>query len=878
MGLPIERSFSNLSFENKLVVTLVEDLENRLRSVHGIGSKRSTEARTNNGFDAPERPLFIFQHKIRNGMRLRDDTLEGLDSMQFVSMDKSEAETDTGQDTDSSRSTRVGDLLRENTSIQLYRPDILAYPLIDTKNIQQLGFFAGTEIVWGVENEANGSGVVSTWVDTWKAKSKFELSRISGKIISFHPSPGILDDNTWFAIIKRGKAGDFYSHDLLVGKIVRGSVFNSCISKTYVLMRFDTTDDNRIDLVYASASKKLHLRMQDALRVNELNSCTKVLPGRDSSVCLDISQWNSKSGLVKVDEENFIVKSMTRKPDRHEIMLHEAVSIRRFIRPFWSKKGKSPSTKPSWYPGRYRTLEYWPHNRSDSSQSGLKLSEAIRRLKPGDRLLVHEGIYSMPRRFDVRLKGLEDKPILVEAAAGERVVITRADDRENLMDIRNSEYIVISGFEFIGGSTGIRIRSSNNIMVENCSIHDIGNVGIAANSDSMTRLYIVDNEIFNTDGHAEGIYLGSHDGTATVSNCVISGNYIHDLGAGPENQGDGIEVKDGSHGNLIQRNFITRTKYPNITVYSSGGRVEQPNRIDQNVLFDSEDCGIQVNSEAVIQGNLMFTKRFGVVSRPFMEEPHNLNISNNTILAEGFCLKASQWNSRSIVFTKNKMYSRDKQYFYSGSGLAISSDNTFVQNLPKGLHDQNYTRFMQAETSTKTASRDERGILDSFGFLIDDSVDSKGTAKYGSIRHTHTDSMQAEDGHDEYVFNDIQCRAVDDKTIELTLPRAAGIAIGADSIRVSLLSGNGEYRIDALSIVASLHRNYGTIDLWAKDDQQGVYFRSIDISSELATSGVFHLNLVATLLDPDPIAFRTCDQQGNLLVGSSKGLLCIPKN
>jgi hypothetical protein len=726
--------------ENPRVVALRDELKNLESSAQRYGPKHPISAIIKSKIEATQMALSSMLEEIENekaenlipASSAVQNALSSENSAHSSSNVKVYPSTNQMDLFPRSLSERIGLRLVDDQKAPVYRTDIIAYPFIDTRNMNEVGFFPGTDIAWGLESKPNGNGSISTWVNSWRVKSKAEFARSNGEFICFHPSNHILKDGTWFSVIQMATKGGLSSYELVIGRIVRGTVWESCMSQIDVLMRFDSKDDGSFEMSYNPDSKKLQLQSRESIKIKELKSSVIIVPDEASSILLDLSHCSSKHPLEPLGVEGSNFGFIPGSSDTTFIWSTDVLSARKYIRPFWTKVGKMPSTKPSWYPEQYETIEYWPESYSDPSLSGAKLAAKVNALKPGERLLIHEGIYSIPHRFDVRLRGRIDAPIVIEAAAGERVIITRADDRENLIDIGDSEYLILLGLEFVGGSTGVRIRSANNVVVSSCVIHDVGNVGIAANSHSITGLHILDNEIFNTDGHGEGVYLGAHDGSASVSGSIVSGNYIHDLGNGSEgNQGDGIELKDGCFGNVIQENFIARTKYPNITVYSAGGRSKHPNRILRNVLLVSDDCGIQVNAEAHVEGNLIFNRRFGVVSKPFIEEPHSLSILNNTILTEGYCLKASQWNRNSISFSNNRMYSRDRRYFYAGTGLSTSSDNMRMPNLPTGFREENYLRFMPTGSDSGKISAEVVGFLDDFGFLMNNSIGLHGNRSPG---------------------------------------------------------------------------------------------------------------------------------------------------
>ena len=217
----------------------------------------------------------------------------------------------------------------------------------------------------------------------------------------------------------------------------------------------------------------------------------------------------------------------------------------------------------------------------------------------------------------------------------------------------------------------------------------------------------MDNEIYQTKGNGEGIYAGSHDGTRTTHDSFFVGNYIHDLASGADSQGDGIEIKNRSYGNTVKWNYIVGTKYPGITVYGTGEADKPMNIIQENILLESEDCGIHVTANALVQGNWISGKNTGIASKPFGKiEPTNVRILGNTILTDTFGIKASQWNRSDNWIANNLIYSKTRNYFHSGFGKALYLSNQLVCDLEEGS---------DLERKAKTASNRLLTSNDLFG-------------------------------------------------------------------------------------------------------------------------------------------------------------------
>lgn len=161
-------------------------------------------------------------------------------------------------------------------------------------------------------------------------------------------------------------------------------------------------------------------------------------------------------------------------------------------------------------------------------------------VNPGDEIVLHAGIYSDSRRLEISQRGSKDKPIVIRASDGARVIIRRPDARQNSINLLGCQFLILRGIEITGGSSGIRIGGKDGhaakfITLENLHIHHIGGVAVTANFSGETYESMIfrGNHIHHTAGHGEAFYLGSNnaeDGSTTgyIYNSIIENNYIHD--------------------------------------------------------------------------------------------------------------------------------------------------------------------------------------------------------------------------------------------------------------------------------------------------------------------------------------------------------------
>jgi hypothetical protein len=293
-------------------------------------------------------------------------------------------------------------------------------------------------------------------------------------------------------------------------------------------------------------------------------------------------------------------------------------------------------------------------------------------LQPGDELVLHGGRYSQScRRAIANLHGTPDRPIVIRAAAGEHPVLTRprranGDYAHNNLEIVNSSHLIIRGLTFEGGDTGVRFVGENaDITFEDNEIRETGNNALALNSGNSSRFRIRRNHIHHTGlctagpTEGEGMYLGCNNNRCRVTDSVIERNHIHHLRGTSEGGNDGIEVKTGSHGNVIRGNVIHDTtigqQFPCIFVYGGGPAV---NVVDGNLVWGCGE-GIQVVSDAVIQNNVILSSSLaGITAAPHAQvrQVRNVSIVNNTVAGHPTCLFLRWTGATDVVLANNGVY------------------------------------------------------------------------------------------------------------------------------------------------------------------------------------------------------------------------------
>ena len=313
----------------------------------------------------------------------------------------------------------------------------------------------------------------------------------------------------------------------------------------------------------------------------------------------------------------------------------------------------------------------------------------IQGLDPGDTLVLGGGTYTLSSYFAITLQGTSALPIVIRAKADEHPVIEYAGNAQNIVNIVNSRFLTLEGIEFTGGSRGLRFTGGSDITVRNCHMHHTGDNAISANDagNDYARFQFIHNEIDHTGGTGEAFYLGCNNDGCQFHDSLIANNYIHDLDGSSVSQGDGIEIKQGSYANIVRDNVIHGTRYPGITLYDTHGNGD-PNIIERNLVWSSEDNGIQVTADAIVRNNIVLGAAANAIASNTVQggSASNLTIVNNTLLmASGNGIRLNGV-SGAVIVANNAIYAPHGYAIRAtGSTGFVSASSNAGQGDPLGV-------------------------------------------------------------------------------------------------------------------------------------------------------------------------------------------------
>jgi MYXO-CTERM domain-containing protein len=297
---------------------------------------------------------------------------------------------------------------------------------------------------------------------------------------------------------------------------------------------------------------------------------------------------------------------------------------------------------------------------------------AMNALAPGDELVLAGGTYTLTDAWHITMVGTEQAPIVVRAKDGDIPHLQRPAADQNVIDFDMVRYATFRGIEVSGGSHGLRLIDVSFMTIEGCDVHDTGDVAISANSGgSYEGLRILRNNIHHTNNTGEGMYLGCNNDECRVHDSLIEGNWVHHTNGPTVDQGDGIELKEGSYGNVIRDNVIHDTNYPCILTYSTVGN-GAPNIIERNVMWNCGDHGIQSAADAIIRNNIILgSGSNGIAMQPHQSgAPSNLEVVHNTVLHPSNSAITVSGAAGAILIANNAVYAQNGAAIDVGGDLA----------------------------------------------------------------------------------------------------------------------------------------------------------------------------------------------------------------
>ena len=246
-----------------------------------------------------------------------------------------------------------------------------------------------------------------------------------------------------------------------------------------------------------------------------------------------------------------------------------------------------------------------------------RINYAVGQVRQGDIVYVKNGNYLE----DVYIIGKDGGAdyITIQNYPGHAPVIHGSGVGSGRNKLVNSSFIKLSGFTLTNFQQGLFVERSNNIVLQNLRVYNVGHeaIHIRFNSSFVT---LKDSIIYDTgklSRYGEGVYIGTSSSQQPNSppydnthNILITGNTIYNT------TDECIEVKEGAHNVTIDRNTmhdclldakITDPNWGSIEVmehrryYSAN-----PRHVIKNNVIRTTKTGVGVHTGATVFNNIIY--------------------------------------------------------------------------------------------------------------------------------------------------------------------------------------------------------------------------------------------------------------------------------
>jgi len=255
-----------------------------------------------------------------------------------------------------------------------------------------------------------------------------------------------------------------------------------------------------------------------------------------------------------------------------------------------------------------------------------------------DDVIFNAGTYNINHIVIQNKHGSPSDWITIRAAEGATVILD-GNPSYNTIDFYDASYIHIKGFEIINGSDGIKFNAgvtASNIIIEDCYIHDIDNVGVNSQGQEVSYVTVKKCKIMYCS--TCGLYLGRSDGSGIIHHWTISNCYVAYCGG--TTTGYGIQIKHNSYANVIEDSVwhdVAGSSRAGVAVYATFRSDADRNIVRRNVIWNvprynnsTTTPGIWANADAVIENNIVFDSGWGFHTNSNVTSVNDLTVVNNT--------------------------------------------------------------------------------------------------------------------------------------------------------------------------------------------------------------------------------------------------------
>jgi len=196
--------------------------------------------------------------------------------------------------------------------------------------------------------------------------------------------------------------------------------------------------------------------------------------------------------------------------------------------------------------------------------TAAQLKTALLNAKPGDAIIMADGLYKGKFVIGANVSGSSAKPIILR---GSRNAILDAENTNTGYVLHlQASYWTLKGFTLTNGLKGLMADGANYSIIDSLLIHTIGEEGVHLrkfSSFNTIKQLNIQHIGLKTPDYGEGIYIGSAKSNwATYSNGLpdkCDSNLIFNNHIGPGITAECIDVKEGTTGGIIRGNYFDAT-------------------------------------------------------------------------------------------------------------------------------------------------------------------------------------------------------------------------------------------------------------------------------------------------------------------------------
>ena len=249
--------------------------------------------------------------------------------------------------------------------------------------------------------------------------------------------------------------------------------------------------------------------------------------------------------------------------------------------------------------------------------------------------------------------------------------------------ISNSENITIENVTIHNAGGGISIQACDNITIKHSYIYDVIKYGqyISKSDNILTHNNIIryfveghgievadgnNTEITNNEiaaGYAAGIMVKSHSkyDMETIRNILVKDNHVHHIGFGINNDIGAIQVLMETNGLIIEHNHfhdVWSESYAGFGLYLGSGTAGA--YCKNNLVHDSSIAAFKIDlgMETTLENNIFaYEGYYSLAWTTNIPEYHEFNIHKNIFLVTSGILMAGPWNDINVNMTiDNNIY------------------------------------------------------------------------------------------------------------------------------------------------------------------------------------------------------------------------------